>query len=334
MRLKTFTAKTMQEAMADVRAALGADAIIVSSRSERKGGLVRVVAAIDREPAAERQTAEAMAPSPSGAREIGHYSVEEALLRHRAPDQLRAALLRLAGNVEAESPALELAAAFDVRLTFFPLGETDIRPLFFVGLPGAGKTVTVARLAAEAALGNEKVAIITTDVVRAGGVDQLRHYGMLAGIDVAVADTPAALSHHISTAQAEGCDRILVDTAGVNAYDSEDMENLNALVTVADGEPVFIMPAGTDPDEAHDLSVLFSDLGCRRLIVTRLDTSRRFGGILSAAVGGPLAIAGVTASPYLGDKVEIVNPVSLARLFTVRTDHATTTSSDKKQVTS
>ena len=47
MRLKSFYAKTMTEAMQMVRDTLGEDAIIVATREEKGGKAVRVTAAID-----------------------------------------------------------------------------------------------------------------------------------------------------------------------------------------------------------------------------------------------------------------------------------------------
>lgn len=330
MRLKTFTAKTMQEAMAEVRATLGHDAIIVSSHAGGKGGLVRVVAAIDREPPAVRQ-ASAPAASAIGDK-IDAYAIEEALSHHRVPAMLRDALIRLAKSVEAESPALQLAAAFDARLRFAPLAETNGRPLVVVGPPGGGKTVTAARLAAEAMLNDETVALITTDVVRAGGAEQLRHYGKLAGLEVTVAQSADHLRQDAQAALARGCRRVLVDTAGVNPYDAAEMEALKALLVMLDAEAVLVLPAGMDGEEAHDLAILFADAGCRRLIATRLDVSLRFGGIIAAAAAGPLAIAGAAASPFIGERLEPVNPVSLARAFTARAGAATPM--EKQRVTS
>ena len=47
MRLKTYTAASMAQAMAQIRGELGQDAIIVSSETDRGGRSVRVVAAVD-----------------------------------------------------------------------------------------------------------------------------------------------------------------------------------------------------------------------------------------------------------------------------------------------
>ncbi|MBW7836684.1 MAG: hypothetical protein H3C28_08625 [Sphingomonadales bacterium] len=330
MRLKTFTAKTMQEAMAEVRATLGHDAIIVSSHAGGKGSLVRVVAAIDREPPAVRQVN--TSPEPVIGDKIDAYAVDEALSHHRVPAMLRDTLIRLAQSVEAESPTLQLAAAFDARLRFAPLTEGDGRPLVIVGPPGGGKTVTAARLAAEAMLNDETVALITTDVVRAGGAEQLRHYGKLAGLEVTVAQSADHLRRDAQAALARGCQRVLVDTAGVNPYDAAEMEALKSLLTMLDAEAALVLPAGMDSEEAHDIAILFADAGCRRLITTRLDVSRRFGGIIAAAAAGPLTIAGLAASPFIGERLESVNPVSLARAFTARADNQSSTK--KQRVTS
>ena len=331
MRLKTFTAKTIQEAMTEVRDTLGHDAIIVSSRAEGKGGLVRIVAAIDRESPAARQPS--TPPTPAIGDKIDAYAVEEALSHHRVPDMLRETLLRLAQSVEAESPALQLAAAFDARLRFAPLTDGDGRPLMVVGPPGSGKTVTTARLAAEAMLNNESVALITTDVVRAGGAEQLRHYGSLAGLEVTVAQSADHLRREAHAATARGCRRMLVDTASVNPYDAAEMEALKAHLTMLDAEAVLVLPAGMDVEEAHDLAILFADVGCRRLIATRLEVPRGFGGNTAAAAAGPLAIAGVAASPFIGERLESVNPVSLARAFTARTGAGAITPMEKQRVT-
>ena len=49
MRLKSFTAKSMRDAMQMVREALGEDAIIVATREENGGSSVRVTAAVEKE---------------------------------------------------------------------------------------------------------------------------------------------------------------------------------------------------------------------------------------------------------------------------------------------
>ena len=57
-----------------------------------------------------------------------------------------------------------------------------------VGLPGAGKTVTTAKLATKAVMSGAKINVITTDRVRAGGVQQLEAFTDILKLDLMCAD--------------------------------------------------------------------------------------------------------------------------------------------------
>src|SRR5262249_12437685 len=67
--------------------------------------------------------------------------------------------------------------------------------LLLVGPTGAGKTTTIAKLAANAALvEGKRVQLITLDNYRVGGVDQIRTFADLIGVPLQVAESPAALA--------------------------------------------------------------------------------------------------------------------------------------------
>ncbi|MDA5193009.1 flagellar biosynthesis protein FlhF [Govanella unica] len=313
MRLKTFSANSMQDAMAQVRKSLGPDAIIISSRERDESGLVHVTAALDREPVAER------AP-PTAARGPHLVSPPDDALRlllahHRLPEDVHNAILKSAAVIDDDDPVMALAAAFDGLLHFLPFEDRPIRPLMLIGAPGAGKTVTLAKLAADAILAGRSVAIITADTLRAGAIDQIRTYAKILEIPAVTAATPQALADAVREAEAADHDLILIDTPGINAYDRDDLATLQSMLDAIDAEPVLVAAAGMDAVEAHEFSMLYADLGCRRFIATKLDTARRFGSLLAFSHGGPLAIAGATASPFIGDRLSSLNPVSMARLI-------------------
>lgn len=313
MRLKTFTARSMQEAMAEIRRALGPDAIIVATRDDSNRGLVRVTAAIEETtppppPALEE-------PAPTTASMITGEALDAILARHRVPQKLASALARAATAHEPEDQVMALAAAFDAAFQFATMEDLPQRPLVFVGPPGAGKTATLAKVAARAVLAGRKAALVTTDLMRAGAAEQLSSYGQLLEQTVTAAADPASLAAAIARAEKSGHDLVLVDTPGFNPYDAEDMERLRAEIRAVDGEALAVLPAGGDALEIMELGITFRELGCRRFIATRLDTVRRFGSLLALAHGGGLAFAGICASPYIGDPVESLNPVSLARLI-------------------
>lgn len=331
MRLRSFTAPTIAEAMRQVRVALGADAIIVSTSAEGDGRSARVTAAIeprwgDVEPGADD---DANAREPALTARL-HPDVKalrvirDAFDFHGVPAILAQRLSGLAGDaIEAGAargdPVLALAASLDKRFRFAGSfgAEARSRPLILVGPPGAGKTATVAKLATRAVLAGKRPGVITADTVRAGGVEQLSAFTRLLDIDIQVAEDPGALADAILAARgiSQRNDGVLVDTAGVNPYDEGELARLKAIVAAAKADVALVMPAGGDPLEAAELATAFAEIGAAYLLVTRLDAARRFASLLTAAEAGKLAFCEVGTTPHIADGLALLNPVSLARIL-------------------
>lgn len=308
MRLKTFTADNMAAAMTLVRAELGTDAIIVSS-VETPRGKVELVAAVEPSVAAEFDIAP-ISDRPADALD----ALQDILDYHRVPAALLESLASAASTLETNDTLLALAGALDAGFAFVPLGPTqDSRPLLLMGPPGAGKTVTAAKLAARARLAKRGVALITTDTLRTGATEQLAGYAVLLGIDPQIADTAEELQDAVAAAQGAGLK--LIDSTGVNPFDSGDMARLADFIAASGAEPLLVLPAGLDVDEAADMARAFATLGATRLLATRLDTARRLGGILTAADAGNLRLCDVGIGPHLADGLSPLNPLALARLL-------------------
>ncbi len=316
MRLKSFTAPTMQAAIADVRETMGEDAIIVSTQMDQNGG-ARVTAAIE-----IRDDFDAMAhvTSDDDAGFVGDPVpvLRQALYQHGTGDDLAGALLAGAQSVLVErqnlGPVMALAATFDTAFRFDPLPESGTRrPLMLVGPPGGGKTSLAAKLAARARLGGFSVRVITTDTVRAGGIEQLRAYTSVLRLGLRAAEGAAELS--AAVAGCAGGDLVVIDTTSANPFDVQEMAALDRLVRAADIEPILVLPAGGDTLDSVEIAEGFAAIGCRRMIATRLDLTRRLGGLLAVAESTGLAFACVSLTPKIADGVSPVNPVSLARLI-------------------
>lgn len=310
MRLRTFTAPDMPAAMEQVRQALGEDAIILSSGPQRGGRGVQVTAAIepektDQRPAAGSQKNTSLATDHQSLEaEQFRFDLQHLLRFHNVPELFIAKMLKQAGK----HPSLDtfLAGYF----AFEPLG--DERILMLVGPPGVGKTLSIARLAATLRRDKQKkLAVITTDNQRAGGVEQLQAFTSILGLDLHIAPTRADLWRHIQS-QAKGT-RILVDTAGCNPYDAKEMNELAAYGALEGVEPVLALPAGGDSEEAIDIAEAFSALPIRRLLVTRADTARRFGGVLSVAAAHGLAFANASCSPGVTEPLQPMDGETLAQ---------------------
>jgi flagellar biosynthesis protein FlhF len=305
MRLRTFTARSMPEAMALVRAELGRDAIILSTRNEK--GTITVTAALDEAPGETADAATAHAEDPA-------ETLHEALLAHGTPVRLVERLLAAAVELSAKSVILALAGALDAVFSFAPLTDRKAeKPLMLVGPPGAGKTVSVAKLAARAVLAGRRPRIVSCDTVRAGGIAQLEAFTRLLALPLLRAESARQLRQILQTA-ATG-ELVLIDSAGINPYSASDRGELADYIAAAAAEPVLVMPAGGDVFDAIEIAQAFRGLGSLRLLTTRLDMAHRLGSTLAAAEAARLSFAdaGITADVAQG--LTPLNPVALARLL-------------------
>lgn len=340
MRLKTYTAKTMNEVMSRVREELGPDAIIINIDQGKRVGGVRVTAAFEgeirprREPATPRPV-----PSPALTEDEPKVSAGRksnsgpsrksrsrpfdmaeltAVMSHQGiPYDMAMRLQTAASAIDANSLPEALAAALETCFGFHPIGIRANKPFILIGPPGAGKTVSTAKLAAEAVLNGQTVRLISTDTVKSTGIEQLEGFARLIAMGIETAASPGELGALLKPGYGgkERADLTLIDTQGFNPFQVDELEEAARFIKASGAEPVLVLPAGLDPMEAADIAEIFASMGARRLISTRLDAARRFAGILTAAQAGNLAIAAFGRSPYVAQNLEAANPLMLARII-------------------
>lgn len=280
MRLRVFFARNASLALTAVRDALGENAVVLSTR--RVGGGVEVTAALD---LAEPELIE---PEPE--------APPSELARHN-----------LSPGLSHAFPGPDLAAALGARLVFEPLPED--RPIMLVGPPGAGKTLTCAKLAARAKMAGHSPLVVTADGARAGAVEQLAAFTRLLRLTLAVAAVPDALAKALRARQPG--QMALVDGFGCDPFDDAQAERLLRLIRAADAIPVLVLPAGLDAEESAEIARAFHLLGARHLLPTRLDMARRLGGVLSAACVG-LALTEAGVGPQVAHGLQPLSPPWLA----------------------
>jgi flagellar biosynthesis protein FlhF len=286
-----------------VRAALGADAVILST--EQTGKQVKLVAAID-------TVAPSAAVAAPGAA-VGD-DIDTALTYHGVPKALADRLLATAGDLEGGSPQQALTAALRARFDFRPLIDRKPgKPILLAGLPGAGKSATLAKLAARAKFNGWAATAITCDLAKAGAIEQLATYAKALEIPAYRAKDAATLRRAVT--KANGSDLVLIDTLGTNPLKAGDMAQLRELAEAAGAEIVLVMAAGGDVTESAELGACYADMGASRLIATKVDVARRYGGILAAAESGRLAFAGIGTSPEIASGLGTLRADQLCRLI-------------------
>jgi flagellar biosynthesis protein FlhF len=301
MRLRTFTAGTMSEAMALVRARLGPEAIIVTTE-EGDDGNTRVTAAVEQ----PERLASGIEPDVIDL-------LNEALSGHGLAPLLVEKILCAALPFDTEDPLLALSSAFATFFSFAPIEAEVRRPLLLVGPPGAGKTVSIAKLATRAVMAGKAVRLVTADTVRAGGIEQLEAFARLLKLQLQRADGAQRLAP-IAAAATAG-ELLLIDSPGINPYSAGDRRELSALITASGAEPVLVLPAGGDAFDTVEMARIFRDLGSSRMIVTRIDMVQRLGSIVAAADALRLGFAEAGTSPDIASGIAAFNPVVLARLI-------------------
>jgi flagellar biosynthesis protein FlhF len=265
MRLKLFRAPNMADAIAQVRAQLGGEALILNTRKVASGIEITV--------ALESETTQTLPDK-------GRLA---ALVWHGIPRDLHPALAH--ANLEA---ALTQAVRFEKLLL-----SSHESPVMLTGPPGAGKTLTIVRLATRLILGGITPQVITTDGKRAGASEQLAAFTRVLGVPLFIASNPTTLARAITQRRDEA--PVLIDTAGGDPRETTQARELIGLATAAGARVALVLPAGLDVAEAADLAVAHAECGATSIIATRLDLSRRLGSVVTATMIShlPLTEAGI-----------------------------------------
>ena len=193
----------------------------------------------------------------------------------RTADQLREAL------------AKRLAEAFPTSERD-PFDDTPSCVLF-VGINGAGKTTTVGKLAAAAKGKGKSVLIGGADTFRAAAIEQLQVWGERADVRVVTRERgadPASVCYDVvETAEREGTELMLIDTAGRLHTSPELMRELAKIVNVTRKRAS--MPVTVDATTGQNglaQAKEFNDaLDLDGLIVTKLDGTSKGGIAVSIA---------------------------------------------------
>lgn len=306
MRLKTFTAPNMAEAMKLVKEHLGDDAIIVSEEKDPSTNGVRLTAAMEM---VEEDDWDSFDEDGGDILD----EITDALTHHNVPGELSDKLSRMSGTLEADDALMALSGALDQVFKFQPIATSAKRPIMLVGMPGAGKTVTIAKLAARAVMAKKRVSVITTDAMRAGGYEQLEAFTKVMRCELLRAETPGELQDALLAGQ--GADLTLIDCAGSNPFDPADLKEQKRLIDAAEADVVAVMAGGGDPLDAIDMARAYRKIGARRLLITRLDIARRLGSILAAADSAKLIFANAGTGANVAKDLTPLNAVSLARFL-------------------
>jgi flagellar biosynthesis protein FlhF len=161
-----------------------------------------------------------------------------------------------------------------------------------LGPTGAGKTTTIAKLAAHYCVrhGARRVALVTTDDYRIGAHDHLRTYARLLGVPLRVTSDAAGLAQAV----ADFSDRalVLVDSAGISQRDRRVSAQCTLIRSASDAVRCYlVLPATTRERSLEEIIHAYREVSPRGCIVTKLDECGDLGGVLSVLARNRLPVA-------------------------------------------
>mgnify|MGYP001383982335 CR=1 FL=1 len=195
-------------------------------------------------------------------------------------------------------------------------GTPEGRPrrIALVGPPGSGKTTTLAKLAAHyRTRAGRKVALLSLDMHRAGGPEQLRRYAEVLDVPLRSAQTIDEVRQALDALS--DADLLLIDTPGIGFRDQGRFARTAALLRAArPDETHLVLPASLTPEVQERTARAFAPLSTTRIILTRLDETIGFGVVLNVMQRFNIALSHVTTGQNVPNDLEIACETRLAEL--------------------
>ncbi|MFD1360356.1 flagellar biosynthesis protein FlhF [Lentibacillus salinarum] len=178
----------------------------------------------------------------------------------------------------------------------------------FVGPTGAGKTTTIAKVAASAVMNdNKRVALMTADTYRIAAIEQLRTYANILNVPLEVVYNPD--DYKAAVREFAVYDVILVDTAGRNFLDEKYVQDLQHTMTFnGNTETYLVLSLTAKPHDMMAIYEQFQHLPIQKVIFTKMDETRTYGSMLNLTLMNKLGIAFLTNGQEVPD--DIVEPSS------------------------
>lgn len=180
----------------------------------------------------------------------------------------------------------------------------------FVGAAGAGKTTTLAKLAAQAVLkgGADSVAIISLDSRRLGAGLIANSLARVLGVKVLTCTPDESLLEKRAGLSAT---QVFVDTAGLAPSDSGYRRQQAQIAELADARVWWVSAATSQIGAARSVYQSLQNLQVSGLILTKLDEAYSLGEGLSLALETNLPMAWTTDGQRIPDDIQTANANSL-----------------------
>jgi len=230
------------------------------------------------------------------------------LQRIGLPAELSRSLLEKVSTVAEPRQAWRMLLAYlaqSIKVTKVePLEEGGVIAL--VGPAGAGKTTTLAKLAARYVLkhGSQSIALASMDNYRIGAQEQLKTLGRILDVPVVQIDPTQPLSQSLASLARKRV--ILIDTAGLPAGDAMMRVQLEALADRGiRARNYLVLPATSQSQVLKATWHNYRRCGLAGCILTKLDEAGSLGDVLGLTISQHLPIAYLADGPRIPDDLHL-----------------------------
>lgn len=214
------------------------------------------------------------------------------------------------------------------------LNADENRIIMLFGPTGVGKTTTISKLGWQLYKKKRSFGFITTDVFRAGAIQQLQGYAELMKSELRVAAGKEELLQAVEYFRNAKCvDHILVDTAGRNYMDEDAVEDIQEYMeTLQPDIACLTLSASMRKKDVLAVLTRFQQVKANCLIVTKLDETESIGDWLSVSDASDMPILFVTngqnitkhihvpTKEWLAERVLSKDAPLQGEIFDLRTD--------------
>ncbi len=196
--------------------------------------------------------------------------------------------------------------------------EKKQNKIMLLGLYGAGKTTTIAKIGNYFAKRGKKVALVGLDTHRPAAPEQLKQLGERHNLDYFI-DTsekdPIKIWNKYEKKLGD-YNLILIDTAGRHTLDKELIKEIKALEKeISPTESILIMPADIGQAAKQQAQEFTEAINISGVIITRMDSTAKAGGALTACAETRAPVYFIGTGEKIND-IEGFNPETfLSRLL-------------------
>ena len=161
----------------------------------------------------------------------------------------------------------------------------ECRAFMLIGPTGAGKTTSLAKLAARFHIMEKRaVSIYSLDHYRLAATEQLKTYANVMNIDFSA---PLSKEEFAESLRRDGAELILIDSSGVSHSDQERLIELKAYLEVCKEEMSLethlVLAANINPVLLEKILRAYQNVGFDKILLTKLDESDFIGAFVEFA---------------------------------------------------